>query len=119
MTLLSSQIEMMKATAQSTFTDTCSIHTSTAGTPNSLGEVTETFSTVNNVACGFNETNTFKNWRGETVTYDADAILRLPLTTSVNSKTEFTVRGKRYKTDGITIGKLTNIIKLKRVNTND
>ena len=118
MTLLSSQLAVMKTTAESTFNDTCSIHAITI-TGVALGENTTTEVTTNNIPCGFTETNTYKNWRGEIVTYNADAILRLSLTRSIDTSDEITVRGNRYKVQGINIGRTIKIIPLNRIESSN
>ena len=115
MTLLSSQIEMMKRTAQLTFTDICTIHTLTTNTSSSLGEETKTFTDTANVPCGFVETSTTKNFRGEVVSFDCDAIVRLSLTRDIDLSDEITCRNSRYKISGINQGRTVNIVKLKRV----
>lgn len=108
----------MKAVAAETFNDTCSIHTPTITTI-SLGKQSKTWSSVDNVSCGFNPSNATKTYRGEVISFDWDAVMRLPISTSIDSKKEITCRGNRYRVHGITEGITVNIITLKRVDSNE
>jgi len=116
--LQSGEITRMKTTASESLNDTCSVHTPTFQT-NTLGERTVfSWSTSANVECGFTTKLPYKTYRGDIVTLDADGVLRLPLTYSININNEITCRNKRYKVDGITAGLTVWIITLKRVDLN-
>lgn len=112
------EVERMTSTTIESFSDTCTVHTPTI-TSNSLGEQSKTWSSTSNVACGFNPSNTYKTIRGEVITLDCDAILRLPLSQSISVEKEITVNSNRYKIQGVTTGKTVKIVPLKRVDTNE
>jgi hypothetical protein len=111
-------IARLKSIAESSFTDSCVIYTPTV-TALSLGKQTKTWATSSNVACGFNPSNAMKTYRGEVITFDCDALLRLPLTTAMDTTKEVSCRGQRYRVSGITQGKTVNIIQLKRCDPNE
>ena len=108
----------MIETAESSFNDLCDIHTPTI-TYNSFGEPKKEFATTSDVECGFNPSNAEQTNRGQLITLDCDAILRLALTQSISAKDEITCRGVRYKIDGITIGNTVKRITLKRTDGNE
>lgn len=107
----------MAANATESLNDICSIHTPSK-TMSSLGEQITTWATATNISCGFNPSNAYKSIRGEVITLDCDAILRLPLSQNISIEQEITVNSNRYKIQGITTGRTVKIVPLKRVDTN-
>lgn len=111
--LSTTEISRMRDIALDSFNHICSIHVPVI-TQDSYGEQVKTWTDTNNVECGFNPTNAVTTYRGQVVTLDADAILRLPLTQSLDDKSEVTVNTVRYRVEGINIGSTVKLITLKR-----
>lgn len=109
----------MKTTAGESMNDTCSILTYTKSQDTLGQEIKTLFSTASNVACGFQYNNPKITYRGAIISLDADAILRLPLSQSININNEITCRGNTYKISGIQNGITVNIIPLTRSDVND
>lgn len=108
----------MTSTQVESLNDTCVIHTPTF-TQNSLGEQSASWANSSSIDCGFNPSNAVKNYRGEIISLDCDAVLRLPIAQTISANHEVTARGNRYKVNGITQGNSVNIITLKRSDAND
>jgi hypothetical protein len=108
----------MTSTQVESFNDTCIIHSPTF-TQDSLGERTATWTNSSSISCGFNPSNAVKNYKGEIISLDCDAVLRLSITETISVNHEVTVRSVRYKVNGITQGNSVNIITLKRSDAND
>jgi hypothetical protein len=116
----SGELERLVATGEESFNDLCEIHV-----PNivmtALGTQEKSYTTTSNVACGFNvlsKSDAMQTYRGQLTTMDVDALLRLPLDQDYEQKYEVTVRGLRYNTESIRIGKTVKLIGLKRVDAN-
>jgi hypothetical protein len=115
----SGELNRLVDTQESSLNDTCDIHVPTI-VQTELGTQEKSYTTTSNVACGFDVLSgtAEKTYRDQVTTFDADAILRLPLDQDFEHKYEVTVRGLRYKTESIRIGKTVKLIGLKRVGVN-
>jgi hypothetical protein len=117
----SAELTRLTDTAESSLNDTCDIHVPTI-TMTALATQEKSYTTTSNVACGFDvlgKSDALKNYRGQVTTLDAEALLRLPLDQEYEHKYEVTVRGLRYKTESIKIGKTAKLIGLKRVDVHE
>jgi hypothetical protein len=116
----SGELNRLTDTAEDGFNDTCDIHVPTI-VMTALATQEKSFTTTSNVACGFDVRSgtAEKTYGGQVTTFDADALLRLPLDQDFEHKYEVTVRDVRYKTEFIRIGKTIKLIGLKRVGVND
>ena len=65
--------------------------------------------------CGFLESKEFKNKRGEIVTIDADAILRLANAQTIAVQDKIITHGKTYAVDGVTPGHNVQIVAIKEI----
>jgi hypothetical protein len=123
-TLLTGNLAMIKSAAESSFFDSCSIHTPTTTLTN-LGTQSKSFSTSSNIRCGFNPNDSDKTFQKQSAsgnqqfsTFNHDGILRLSLDQAITPQCEITVRGIRYRIDGINTGISCKILKLKKVDSN-
>ena len=116
----SGELNRMIDTEEESFNDLCDIHVPTI-TMSALATQEKSYTTTSDVACGFNvlsKGDATQTYRGQLTTMDVDALLRLPLDQDYEQKYEVTVRGLRYKTESIRIGKTVKLIGLKRVDAN-
>jgi hypothetical protein len=113
-TINSYQLDRIENVANQSMSDLCDIHIANLPTSDSFGQSKKAFTTTSNVPCGFNPSNSERTNRGQLITEDCDAIMRLPLTQSLTSKDEVTCRDIRYKVHGITIGNTVKRVTLKR-----
>jgi hypothetical protein len=113
------ELARQKTIALQSFNDLCDIHVPNQIGRDSFGQNKKTFTTTANVSCGFNPSNTEKTSRGQLITEDCDAILRLPLEIVFHPKYEVTVSGVRFKVKGITLGKTVKRIKLIRMDADE
>lgn len=107
----------MTSTQVESLNDLCVIHTPTF-TQNTLGEQSASWANSSSISCGFNPSNAVKNYRGEIISLDCDAVLRLALTQTISVNNEVTARSIRYKVNGITQGNGVFIVTLKRSDVN-
>jgi hypothetical protein len=117
-TLNSYQVDRIERVAVQSMSDLCDIHVPTVA-QDTFGQNKKTFITIAGYPCGFNPSNVEKTSRGQLITEDCDAILRLPLPTAFSSKYEVSVSGIRYKVKGITLGKTVKRITLIRMDSSE
>ena len=108
----------MVSVAISSFNDVCDIYhmASDSLRIDSLsGELLELYDSSPTLAsaCGFVEASEARNYRGEIVTIDADAILRTAASIKVQDKV--IARSKSYRVNGVTPGRDITIAELKEV----
>jgi hypothetical protein len=105
----------MVATAVTSFNDLCDIYHWASTTDSLSGEILEGYDSNPTLAspCGFVGADQFRNYRGEIVTIDADAILRTAASISVRDKV--VTHNKDFIVDGVTAGRNVTICKLKEI----
>lgn len=113
--LTAGEVVRMTATQVESFNDSCTLFQHTSTQDSNTGEMIDSFDTGAAMACGFVESNEYKNERGQIITIDADAILRLPSTQTVNVQDKVTTHGKTYFVDGVTPGRNVQIVKLMEI----
>lgn len=104
----------MSSIAESTFNDSCDIHTYSGQYSN--GEIQNSFTTTSGINCGFDYKPQFRNEKGQLVILESDAVLRLDSDQSIQVKDEVTVRDTRFIVDGVNIGRTCKVISLKELN---
>lgn len=104
--------------ANSSFNDSCDIHTF-SGYIDSYGDEIASFTTVSGIDCGFSYGKALESERGQIVIIEDEAALRLPLTQSLSVKDEITTRDVRWKVDGITEGITVLQVNLKRLDVHE
>ena len=108
----------MIAEAVTSFNDLCDIYHFAITTDSLSGEVLEGYDSTPslNTACGFNPSAQQRNERGQIVTIDADAVLRVAQGTSIAVKDKVIARSVTYIVDGITTGRnvtIANLVEIK------
>lgn len=110
----------MVTVAVSSFNDLCDIYHMKADSDriDSLsGELLVAYdsSPSMSTACGFDPSPEHRNERGQIVTIDADAVLRLAAGTSIKVNDKVVARSKTYAVDGVITGRDVTICKLQEI----
>jgi hypothetical protein len=110
------ELARMTGSAVESLNDRCDRYAFVGSTDSTTGEVllswdTGTFA----IRCGFVEANEIRNERGQIITIDADAILRVPQTQALTVQDKIIARGKTYAVDGVTPGRNVTIGKLVEI----
>ena len=114
--LTTGEVARMTASQIESFNDSCNLYHKAITTDSDTGEQLIGFDTGTfNIACGFVESNEYKNERGQIITIDADALLRLPSTQAIAVQDKVLTHGKTYAVDGVTPGRNVQIVKLMEI----
>ena len=107
----------MIAEAVTSFNDLCDIYHFAITTDSLSGEVLEGYDSTPslNTACGFSAGPQQRNERGQIVTIDADAVLRVAQGTNIAVKDKIIARSVTYIVDGIIPGRNVTIGNLKEI----
>lgn len=108
----------MVAVAVSSFNDLCDIYHWTTSIDSLSGQVLDSGFDSNPslaVECGFSAGPQQRNERGQIVTIDADAVLRVAQGTIIAVKDKIIARSVTYIVDGITPGRDVTIANLKEI----
>ena len=116
--LTTNDLSYLVKTAEDNFNDVCDIYTPTIS-DDSYGQDSKTFTSVTNIPCDFIPSNSYRSNRGVIITLDCEAILRISKTHTVHINDEIVCRDIRYFVNGVTNGRLINIVALKRVDANE
>lgn len=117
--LTTGEKDRMIAEAVTSFNDLCDIYHWVSLIDSLSGQVLESGydSTPSlNTACGFSAGPQQRNERGQIVTIDADAVLRVAQGTSITVKDKVIARSTTYIVDGITPGRnvtIANLVEIK------
>lgn len=112
--LTTAEVARMTATQVESFNDQARLFSHTGG-QDSLGELVDSFDTGTLIACGLMTAPEFRNYRGEVVTVDADAVLRVAATQSISVGDKVIGRGVTYFVDGVQPGRNVSIVKLQEI----
>jgi hypothetical protein len=114
--IAAAELARMTSTAVESMNDRCDLYTFTGGQDSTTGEVKSTWDSGHfSIACGFVEASELMNERGEIITIDADAILRVPYGQAIGVKDKISARSKIYQVDGVTPGRNVQIAQLKEI----
>ena len=112
--LTTAEVARMTTTQGESFNDEITLFSHTSG-QDSLGELVDSFDTGNLVVCGLTTKEEMRNERGEIVTIDADAILRVAYGVSIDIKDKVIGRSVTYFVDGVQPGRHVQIVALKEI----
>ncbi len=104
----------MTAVQVQSFNDQVTLYGHTSG-QDSLGQVFDSFDSGAVIYAGLSTMKQFRNWRGEIVTIDADAVLRVAASQAVAIKDKVIGRGVTYYVDGVQPGRHVQIVALKEI----
>lgn len=107
----------MVATAVTSFNDLCDIYHATSLIDSLSGQVLEGYDSnpLLSTECGFNPSPQSRNERGQIVTIDADAVLRVAAGTDIEVRDKVIARTVSYIVDGVTFGRDVTIAALKEI----
>ena len=107
----------MVAEAVTSFNDLCDIYHATSLIDSLSGEVLVGYDSnpLLSTACGFNPSNQSRNERGQIITIDADAVLRVAAGTDIEVKDKVIARTVSFVVDGVTNGRNVTIAALKEI----
>lgn len=112
--LTTAEVARMTTTQGESFNDAVTLYSHTSG-QDSLGQLHDSFDSGNLVTCGILTQKEYRNYRGEVVTIDADAVLRFAMSQAVNVGDKVIKSGVTFFVDGVQLGRNVKIIPLKEV----
>ena len=112
--LTAAEVARMTTTQGESMNDQITLYAHTSG-QDSLGQLMDSFDTGNLITCGLMTQKEYRNYRGEIVTIDADAVLRLAMSQAVNVGDKVISDGVTYSVDGVQLGRNVKIIPLKEI----
>lgn len=112
--LTTAEVARMTTTQGESMNDQVTLYHFTSG-QDSLGQLMDSFDSGTLVTCGIMTQKEYRNYRGQIVTIDADAILRFAMSQSVHVGDKVISDGVTYSVDGVQIGRNVQIIPLKKV----
>lgn len=112
--LSTAEVARMTTTQGESFNDEVTLFSHTSG-QDSLGELVDSFDTGTMIACGLSTQKEFRNYRGEIVTIDADAVLRVAYGVSIDIADKVIGRSVTYFVDGVQPGRNVQIVALKEI----
>lgn len=108
------EVARMTTTQGESFNDQVTLYAHTSG-QDSLGQVNDSFDSGSLIDCGLLTQAEFRNERGQIVTIDADAVLRLAASQSVSVGDKVIGRSVTYYVDGVQPGRHVTIAALKEI----
>jgi len=114
--LTTAEVARMTTTQGESFNDQVVMYGYTEG-QDSLGQVFDSFDSGATIECGLSTEKQHLNERGEIVTIDADAVLRVAAGVAVDIKNKVIGRGVTYYVDGIQPGRHVQLVALKEIKT--
>ena len=112
--LTTAEVARMTTTQGESMNDAVTLYHFTSG-QDSLGQLHDSFDTGNLVTCGLMTQKEYRNYRGEIVTIDADAVLRVAMSQSVHVGDKVISGGKTFIVDGVQVGRHVQIVPLKEI----
>ncbi len=112
--LTAGEVARMTTTQGESFNDQVTLYRFTSG-QDSLGEVTDSFDTGNLIWSGLSTEKQYRNERGEIVTIEADATLRVAAGQAISIKDKVIGRGVTYTVDGVQPGRHVQIAALMEI----
>ena len=112
--LTTAEVARMTTTQGESMNDQVTLYHFTSG-QDSLGQLMDSFDSGALVTCGILTQKEYRNYRGQIVTIDADAVLRFAMSQSVHVGDKVISDGVTYFVDGVQIGRNVQIIPLKEI----
>lgn len=112
--LATAEVARMTVTQGESFNDAVTLYAFTVA-QDSLGQMIDAFDSGNLVTCGLTTAKEYRNSRGEVVTIDADAVLRVAMSQAIHIGDKVVGRGVSYIVDGIQIGRNVQIVPLMEI----
>jgi len=111
--LATAEKDRMTEAVEESFNDTCSLQARASTSQDSFGDVLITYASALNVPCSFSTKPEYRNERGEIVTLDCDAVMRVSRGEIVAIFDKATFEGKTYEIDGVIVLRTAKLVSLK------
>lgn len=112
--LTTAEVARMTATQEESFNDQVTRYAKTSG-QDSLGQLVDSFDTGNLIYAGLSTEKQYRNERGEIVTIESDAVLRVAASQSIAVGDRVTGRNVTFTVDGVQIGRHVKIAALQEI----
>jgi hypothetical protein len=112
--LTTAEVTRMTGTQLESFNDQVTLYEHTSG-QDSLGEMTDSFDSGDVIDCGLLTAKQYRNERGQVITIDADAVLRVAMGQIINVGDKVVGRGVTYLVDGVQPGRNVKIVPLMEI----
>ncbi len=112
--LSSGELDRMTDTQEESFNDQVTRYAKTSG-QDSLGQSIDSFDSGNLIYAGLSTEKQYRNERGEIVTIDSDAVLRVAASQSIAVGDKVIGRNVTFYVDGVQIGRNVKIASLQEI----
>lgn len=112
--LTPAEVARMTGSQVESFNDQVTLYHYTSG-QDSLGEVNDSFDSGSLIDCGLLTSKQYRNERGQVITIDADAILRVAMSQDIHIGDKVIGRGTTYFVDGVQVGRNVQIVPLQEI----
>jgi hypothetical protein len=112
--LTTGEVARMTTTQEESFNDQVTLFSHTSG-QDSLGQVIDSFDSGNLIYAGLSTEKQQRNERGEIVTIESDAVLRVAASQSIAVGDKVIGRNVTFSVDGIQIGRNIKIAALQEI----
>jgi hypothetical protein len=112
--LTAGEVARMTTTQEESFNDQVTLFSHTSG-QDSLGQVIDSFDSGNLIYAGLSTEKQQRNERGEIVTIESDAVLRVAASQSIAVGDKVIGRNVTFSVDGIQIGRNIKIAALQEI----
>src|SRR5512146_833708 len=114
-TIDADELARMAAAQVSSFNDSATLFRVTHYQDSNTGQLSDSFDSGALLVCGLATGPEFRNERGQVVTLDADAVLRVAASQSIGVGDRVVARGVTYSVDGVQPGRNVQIVKLQEI----
>lgn len=112
--LTSGEVTRMTTTQGESFNDAVTLYAKTSG-QDSLGQLIDSFDSGNLIYAGLSTEKQYRNERGEIVTIESDAVLRVAAGQSIAVGDKIIGRNVTFYVDGVQIGRHVKIASLQEI----
>ena len=112
--LTTGEVARMTTTQEESFNDQVTRYAKTSG-QDSLGQLVDSFDTGNLIYAGLSTEKQYRNERGEIVTIDSDAVLRVAASQTIAVGDKIVGRAITFYVDGVQIGRNVKIAALQEI----
>jgi head-tail adaptor len=112
--LTAGEVARMTTTQEESFNDQVTLFSKTSG-QDSLGQVIDSFDSGNLIYAGLSTEKQQRNERGEIVTIESDAVLRVATSQSIAVGDKVNGRNVTFYVDGVQIGRNVKIATLQEI----
>ncbi len=112
--LSSGEVDRMTDTQEESFNDQVTLFSNTSG-QDSLGQVIDSFDSGNLIYAGLSTEKQQRNERGQIVTIDSDAVLRVAASQAIAVGDKVIGRNVTFYVDGVQVGRNVKIASLQEI----